>query len=165
MASQPALKISDVVKETLLGGSEETSHLSARTKTRFIKNAVKDPDTGELYMGPGEFLEMIAPVGRDYVSFSSFYRQTFLSSPPPFPRLSFLLRGINTAGHIYIHIFLSGWCCAWSRVGGPTPLVSCPGYHLLLAHDVAEIPHILWIHFLCERTGGALMRLPMPPTH
>ncbi|KAI1106052.1 mitochondrial carrier [Jackrogersella minutella] len=53
------------VKESLLG-SEETSNLSSSHRASFLSNALKDEHTGELYMGPEEFVEAIAPANEDY---------------------------------------------------------------------------------------------------
>ncbi|PHH88659.1 hypothetical protein CDD83_7261 [Cordyceps sp. RAO-2017] len=57
--------VKEAVKETLMG-SDEPTQLSAQSRARFISNAVKDPDTGELYMGPDEFINAIAPRNEDY---------------------------------------------------------------------------------------------------
>ncbi|ODA81730.1 hypothetical protein RJ55_00233 [Drechmeria coniospora] len=57
--------IKEVVKESLMG-SEETVQLSAQSKARFAAHAVKDAASGELYMGPDEFIDAIAPKGEDY---------------------------------------------------------------------------------------------------
>jgi solute carrier family 25 aspartate/glutamate transporter 12/13 len=64
-----AKAVKAAVKETLIGSSEEPAQLSAQTKARFQKFAVKDESSGELSMGPEEFTNAIAPVGEDYVSF------------------------------------------------------------------------------------------------
>ncbi|KAI0840131.1 mitochondrial carrier [Hypoxylon sp. FL0890] len=63
MSTSTAVK--EAVKESLLG-SEEPAHLSASHRTSFLKNAKKDDHTGELYMGPEEFVEAIAPPNEDY---------------------------------------------------------------------------------------------------
>jgi len=55
------------VKESLLG-TEEPLQLSSQTKARFNSHAVKDPETGGLYMGPDEFINAVAPPNEDYVS-------------------------------------------------------------------------------------------------
>lgn len=60
--------VKEVVKESLLG-SKEPSNLSASHRASFINNAKKDEQTGELYMGPDEFIEAIAPPSEDYVSY------------------------------------------------------------------------------------------------
>ncbi|KJZ80534.1 hypothetical protein HIM_00384 [Hirsutella minnesotensis 3608] len=57
--------VKEAVKETLLG-SDEPAKLSAQSRARFLSNAVKDPETGELYMGPDEFIDTIAPANEDY---------------------------------------------------------------------------------------------------
>ncbi|KAI1776178.1 mitochondrial carrier [Hypoxylon cercidicola] len=57
--------VKEVVKESLLG-SKEPSHLSASHRASFINNAKKDEQTGELYMGPDDFVEAIAPPTEDY---------------------------------------------------------------------------------------------------
>lgn len=62
-----AMVVKEAVKETLLG-SDEPPQLSAQSRARFISNAVKDPETGELFMGPDEFINTIAPKNEDYVS-------------------------------------------------------------------------------------------------
>lgn len=65
MASVSTVK--EAVKESLVGG-EEPAQLSAQTKARFNSHAIKDPETGELYLGPDEFINAIAPKDEDYVS-------------------------------------------------------------------------------------------------
>lgn len=59
--------VKDVVKETLVG-SEEPAQPSAQSKARFVAYAVKDAETGELYMGADEFIDAVAPKDEDYVS-------------------------------------------------------------------------------------------------
>lgn len=59
--------VKEIVKEGLLGTEEPTS-LSASHRASFYKNAKKDEDTEELFMGPDEFIEAIAPPDEDYVS-------------------------------------------------------------------------------------------------
>jgi solute carrier family 25 aspartate/glutamate transporter 12/13 len=59
--------VKTAVKESLLG-SQQPEHLSSQTKSRFNSQAAKDADTGELYMGPDEFINAIAPPTEDYVS-------------------------------------------------------------------------------------------------
>ncbi|KAI2473825.1 mitochondrial carrier [Annulohypoxylon bovei var. microspora] len=63
MSSSTTVK--EAVKESLLG-SEEPSKLSPSHRVSFLSNATKDEQTGELYMGPDEFIEAIAPPGEDY---------------------------------------------------------------------------------------------------
>ena len=62
-----AVQVKEAVKETLIG-TEEPVSMSAQTKTRFYQCAVKDPETGELTMGPDEFINAVAPADEDYVS-------------------------------------------------------------------------------------------------
>lgn len=69
MATTAAV-VKEAVKESLLGTDEPAAQLSAQTKLRFTNNAVKDPETGELYMGPEEFINAVAPSGEDYVSWT-----------------------------------------------------------------------------------------------
>ncbi|KAI2623211.1 mitochondrial carrier [Hypoxylon sp. NC1633] len=57
--------VKEAVKETLLG-TEEGTNLSASHRASFYSNAKKDEQTGELYMGPEEFIEAIAPPSEDY---------------------------------------------------------------------------------------------------
>ncbi|KIE01782.1 Mitochondrial carrier domain protein, partial [Metarhizium majus ARSEF 297] len=67
--SSPSTLVKEAVKETLKGSGapEDPSHqLSAQSKARFNAHAAKDPETGELYMGPEEFTNAIAPVTEDY---------------------------------------------------------------------------------------------------
>ncbi len=59
--------VKEAVKESLIG-SEEPVQLSSQTKSRFISKAVKDPQTGELFMGSEEFINAVAPADEDYVS-------------------------------------------------------------------------------------------------
>lgn len=40
----------------------------AQSKWRFTSNAKKDPESGELYLGTDEFINIIAPPTEDYVS-------------------------------------------------------------------------------------------------
>lgn len=65
MAQMTAVK--EAVKDSLVG-TEETLPMSAHTRARFLGNAIKDPETGELYMGPDEFINAVAPKSEDYVS-------------------------------------------------------------------------------------------------
>lgn len=65
MASATAVK--EAVKETLLG-TDEPAQPSSQSKARFTSAAVKDADSGELYMGPEEFINAIAPQNEDFVS-------------------------------------------------------------------------------------------------
>jgi hypothetical protein len=83
--------VKEAVKETLVGTTDEATQLSAQTKARFLSKAVKDDSTGELYLGPSEFIDAVAPNSEDYVSVSC-YSDAFLRSfllllcalaPPP----------------------------------------------------------------------------------
>lgn len=60
-------QVKEAVKDSLVG-VEETSQVSAQARARFTANALKDPETGELYMGPDEFIQAVAPPSEDYVS-------------------------------------------------------------------------------------------------
>lgn len=68
-----AVAVKEAVKESLIG-SEEPIHVSTQAKARFNSNALTDPETGELFLGPDEFIDAVAPPDEDYVS----------SSPPVF---------------------------------------------------------------------------------
>jgi solute carrier family 25 aspartate/glutamate transporter 12/13 len=62
-------KAKEVVKETLLGSEQVAEvQLSAQSKATFDKNARKDAETGELFMGEEEFINAVAPESEDYVS-------------------------------------------------------------------------------------------------
>lgn len=65
--------VKEAVKESLLG-SEEPAKLSSSHRASFLNNAIKDEQTGELYMGPEEFISAIAPPGQDYVSYQCLYQ-------------------------------------------------------------------------------------------
>lgn len=62
--------VKEAVKESLVGSTAPTQ-LSAQTRTRFLANAKKDPETGELYMGLDEFVNAVAPKSEDYVCYTS----------------------------------------------------------------------------------------------
>jgi solute carrier family 25 aspartate/glutamate transporter 12/13 len=62
-----AKPVKEAVKEGLLGSEDQTAQLSLQTKARFNSRAVKDPETGELYLGPEEFIDAIAPEDEDFV--------------------------------------------------------------------------------------------------
>jgi solute carrier family 25 aspartate/glutamate transporter 12/13 len=64
-----AATVKETVKETLVG-STEPEQFSAQTKARFNRHAIKDPETGELCLGPEQFIDAIAPPNEDYVSAS-----------------------------------------------------------------------------------------------
>ncbi|PKS05241.1 hypothetical protein jhhlp_008612 [Lomentospora prolificans] len=53
-------------KEDVYGVSEDTSSLTVASKARFQKNAIQDPKTGELYLGPDQFIDAVAPADQDY---------------------------------------------------------------------------------------------------
>ncbi|PQE28342.1 mitochondrial carrier protein [Rutstroemia sp. NJR-2017a BBW] len=57
----------ELVKESLLGSEVAGDiQLSAQSKATFEKNAQKDAETGELFMGEEEFVNAIAPRDEDY---------------------------------------------------------------------------------------------------
>jgi len=63
------IKAKEVVKESLLGVETAGAvQLSAQSKATFEKNARRDEETGELFMGEEEFVDAVAPKGEDYVS-------------------------------------------------------------------------------------------------
>lgn len=63
------IKAKEVVKETLLGAEAAGDvQLSAQSKATFEREAKKDAETGELFMGEEEFINAVAPEGEDYVS-------------------------------------------------------------------------------------------------
>ena len=72
-----ASAVKEAVKETVLG-SDDAAGPSSQSKARFTKRAVKD-ETGELIMGPDEFINAVAPENEDFVSLSFAY-------PLPCPR-------------------------------------------------------------------------------
>ncbi len=59
--------VKEAVKESLIG-SEDQVQLSSQTKSRFTNKALKDQETGELYMGPDQFIDAVAPKDEDFVS-------------------------------------------------------------------------------------------------
>jgi len=77
-----AVQVKEAVKETLVG-SEEPVQVSAQSKARFNQYALKDSESGELFMGPTEFINAVAPVDEDYVSPS--VHNNHLRSPFPTP--------------------------------------------------------------------------------
>lgn len=64
-------KVKDGVKESLVGVEEDGAQLSQQTRSEFSAFAIKDPETGEYYMGETEFVNAVAPEGEDYVSIRS----------------------------------------------------------------------------------------------
>ncbi|KAL1840215.1 hypothetical protein VTJ49DRAFT_698 [Mycothermus thermophilus] len=63
--SSKVTTVKEAVKGTLVG-SQEPAQLSAQTRARFTRHAVKDPETGELFLGPEQFVDAIAPPNEDY---------------------------------------------------------------------------------------------------
>lgn len=61
--------VKDTVKESLIGTTREPQ-LSQQTKATFDQHAIKDEETGELYMTEEQFVDAIAPENEDYVSLS-----------------------------------------------------------------------------------------------
>jgi len=59
--------VKEAVKESLVG-TQEPVKVSLQTKARFNSHAVKDPETGELFLGPDEFIDAVAPADEDFVS-------------------------------------------------------------------------------------------------
>ena len=59
--------VKEAVKEAVVGSGESTQ-ISAQTRAHFLSNAIKDPETGELYMGNDEFINAVAPKSEDFVS-------------------------------------------------------------------------------------------------
>ncbi|TVY16947.1 Calcium-binding mitochondrial carrier protein [Lachnellula arida] len=61
------IKAKEVVKESLLGTEVvDEVQMSAQSKATFEKNARRDEESGELFMGEEEFVNAVAPVGEDY---------------------------------------------------------------------------------------------------
>lgn len=58
--------VKEAVKESLIG-TEEPVQLSTQTKARFNNHAIKDPESGELFLGPEQFINAVAPPEEDYV--------------------------------------------------------------------------------------------------
>ena len=54
-------------KEALLGTTDEPQ-LSQKTRAEFLRYALQDPETSELYLDEEQFINAIAPKGEDYVS-------------------------------------------------------------------------------------------------
>lgn len=61
--------VTETVKESLIGTTREPQ-LSQQAKVTFDQHAIKDEETGELYMTEEQFVDAIAPAGEDYVSLS-----------------------------------------------------------------------------------------------
>ncbi len=73
--------VKEAVKEAVVGSGESTQ-ISAQTRAHFLSNAVKDPETGELYMGNDEFIDAVAPKSEDFVSQSQL---SYLPAPEILP--------------------------------------------------------------------------------
>ena len=69
--------VKEAVKDSLLG-TEDPVELSSKTRAYFADHAVKDAESGELYMGEDEFVNAIAPQDEDYVS---IHRKHWLRRP------------------------------------------------------------------------------------
>jgi solute carrier family 25 aspartate/glutamate transporter 12/13 len=69
----------EAVKEAVVG-THEPEQLAAHTKARFAQYAVKDADSGELYLGPEEFINAVAPNGEDYVSHILLFQAKLFTS-------------------------------------------------------------------------------------
>ncbi|KAM5342627.1 hypothetical protein ACJ41O_013593 [Fusarium nematophilum] len=55
----------EAVKESLIG-SHDPEQLSAQSKARFVKHAIKDAESDELYLGIEEFINAVVPKGEDF---------------------------------------------------------------------------------------------------
>ncbi|KAK8146896.1 hypothetical protein MY1884_002729 [Beauveria asiatica] len=62
--AKTASAVKEAVKETVLG-SDDVAGPSSQSKARFTKRAVKD-ENGELFMGPDEFINAVAPENEDF---------------------------------------------------------------------------------------------------
>ncbi|KAF1730853.1 Calcium-binding mitochondrial carrier protein Aralar1 [Beauveria bassiana] len=62
--AKTASAVKEAVKETVLG-SDDIAGPSSQSKARFTKRAVKD-ENGELFMGPDEFINAVAPENEDF---------------------------------------------------------------------------------------------------
>ncbi|KAM3435773.1 hypothetical protein NHJ13734_005380 [Beauveria thailandica] len=62
--AKTASAVKEAVKETVLG-SDDVAGPSFQSKARFTKRAVKD-ENGELFMGPDEFINAVAPENEDF---------------------------------------------------------------------------------------------------
>jgi len=64
----------EAVKESLLGAETAgDEQLSAQSRATFEKNARRDEESGEMFMGEEEFINAVAPQGEDYVSLDTFF--------------------------------------------------------------------------------------------
>jgi solute carrier family 25 aspartate/glutamate transporter 12/13 len=59
--------VKEQIGEVLLGTAQEPQ-LSQQTRAVFMKHAIKDEATGELYLGENEFIDAVAPETEDYVN-------------------------------------------------------------------------------------------------
>ncbi|EON63295.1 hypothetical protein W97_02522 [Coniosporium apollinis CBS 100218] len=57
--------VKETVTEALLG-TEQAPELSQQTKAAFLQHAVKDEQTGDLYLGEEQFVDAVAPPAEDY---------------------------------------------------------------------------------------------------
>jgi len=80
-----ATTVKEAVKGTLIGSTDEPVQSSAQTKARFNRHAVKDEESGELYLGQDQFIDAVAPPNEDYVSL--YISATPGHAPAP-PRVS-----------------------------------------------------------------------------
>lgn len=72
MAQMSAVK--EAVKDSLVGSEDAGLQMSTQTRARFMSNAIKDPATGELYLGNDEFVKAVTPKNEDFVSSSAPWR-------------------------------------------------------------------------------------------
>lgn len=93
--------VKEAVKEAVLGSDEATTGPSQQSKARFTRMAVKD-ENGELYMGPEEFINAVAPQEEDFVS--SFT----LSSLPPRSLVTTIASSRCPTGHAVCLPFAAG---------------------------------------------------------
>jgi solute carrier family 25 (mitochondrial aspartate/glutamate transporter), member 12/13 len=63
--------VKEAVKESLVGTQEEPVQVSTQHKARFTSHAVKDPETGDLFLGPDQFIDAVAPPDEDFVSLAA----------------------------------------------------------------------------------------------
>lgn len=67
--SDTVVKVTDAVKETLIGADVEVDHQSsANARYVFARYAKQDGEGGGPLMGEEEFINAIAPPDEDYVS-------------------------------------------------------------------------------------------------
>lgn len=80
-------KVTEAVKATLVGTTEEEPGLSQQIKANFIQYAQKDETSGELYMTEEDFVNAIAPNNQDYVSAMPPPRNLLPADPVAMPPL------------------------------------------------------------------------------